>query len=351
MIGMRHRFIRRLASLRVTLLCLGAAAVVALLGGDQDGWPIGVTIALPFGLLVLNLVAALATNVTLRTSAGLLGFHLALAVLALLAAADRLTGLTGHVEVTEGVAFDPALVEAEAGPLHPWGLDSVRFLQGGFSITYAPGMKRRETVSTVYLPGDSGAPRGRTVGDDAPLVIGGYRFYTSFNKGFAPIVTVTDQAGTNHTGAIHLPSYPLNYFQQGNDWRVPGTGQSIKVWLHLPDEIYDEDDAWNFRKPADARLVVMADGVRRELRPGDRVALGAGHLRYEELRTWMGYTISFNPLIPWMLATVGITVACLAWHVVAKIRATPWDGTARVPVPVPTRPRTAGMDRERAYVR
>ncbi len=346
---MSHSLICKLASLRVTLTCIGVAVAVALFGSDGDTWPVGAMIALPFGALCVNLLAALTTNVTLRASAGLLGFHLALATLALLAAADRLTGLAGHVEVTEGVGFDPSLVEGDIGPFHPWKLDSVRFVQGGFEIDYDPGMKRRDTVSKVYLPGDGQASRSLDVGDDMPLVIGGYRFYTSFNKGFAPLVTFTDGAGAAHTGAIHLPSYPLNYFKQGNDWTIPGTRKAVKVWLHLPDEVYDEEGAWRFRKPDNASLVVIAEGARRELRPGETISLSGGHLRYEELRSWMGYTIAYNTLVPWMLATVVIAILCLAWHVAGKFQATSWDGAVRA------RPSQTGTDanaeRRCAYVR
>ncbi len=346
---MSHSLVHRLASLRVTLACIGVAVAVALFGDGGGAWPFGVIIALPFGALCLNLLAAMATNVTLRSNAGLLGFHVALATLTLLTAADRLTGLAGHIEVTEGLGFDPSLVEADIGPFHPWKLDSVRFVQGGFEINYDPGMKRRETVSTLYLPGDGRASHRVEVGDDSPLVIGGYRFYTSFNKGFAPLVTFTDGAGRAYSGTIHLPSYPLNYFKQGNDWTIPGTSKPIKVWLHLPDEVYEEEEAWHFRKPENARLVVIAEGARQEMRPGESIPLAGGHLRYEELRSWMGYTIAYNPLVPWMLATVVVAILFLAWHVAGKFRARSWDGRARA------RPSRRGEDaavgRKRAYVR
>ncbi len=349
MTGFLDRPLRKLASLRVTLACIGVAVAVALFGGGEESWPVGVTIAIPFGILFFNLLAALATSVTLRTGPGLLGFHLALAALALLAAADRLAGLSGHIEVTEGVAFDPSLVEGDIGPFHPWNLDNVRFVQGGFDIDYDPGMKRRDTVSTVYLAGDGQASRRVEVGDDTPLVVGGYRFYTTFNKGFAPLVTFTDGAGVAHSGTIHLPSYPLNYYKQGNDWTIPGTRNPVKVWLHLPDEIYEEEAAWRFRKPENASLVVITEGARQEMRPGETISIGGGRLRYEELRSWMGYTISYNPLVPWMLATVVVAIGCLSWHVAGKFRATSWEGKARAR---PSQPGVdAGMERRRVYVR
>lgn len=315
---------RVLSSLWVTLACIAAAAAIALAG--QDGaLPVGLTIALPFAVLFVNLVAALATNPVLRRQGGLLGFHLALAGLALLIAADRLMAFYGHVEVSEGAAFDPMLVEASAGPLHPWRLDRVRFAQAGFDIAYAPGMKRRDTVSEVLVPDGRAGWRRVQVGDDRPLVAAGYRFYTSFNKGFAPVLTYVGSDGLAHSGAVHLPSYPLNYFKQGNDWVLPGTEELVKVWLHLPEAVYDETRAWRFRKPEDARLVLI-DGERRyEMRPGEALPFRGGTLRYEELRIWMGYTISYNPLVSWMLAAVAFGMLALFWHAIAKMRRTPWD--------------------------
>lgn len=314
---------RGLASLQVTLGCLAAAAAVVVVGQNGD-WPVGVAIAAPFGMLFVNLAAALATNRVLRSQAGLLGFHLALAGLALLIALDRLMAFYGHVEVTEGAAFDPALVEASAGPLHPWEIDAVRFVQGPFEINYAPGMKRRDTVSTVYLPNSSGV-RSVEVGDDNPLVAGNYRFYTTFNKGFAPLVTFITRDGVRYRGSVHLPSYPLNYYKQGNDWTLPGTTTLVKLWLHVSEPVYVEQAAWRFQKPNDAALVVIDEDGRHELGLGESVELRDGLLRYDGLLGWMGYTISYNPLMPWMLAAVVVGLACFAWHIFGKVRAMPWD--------------------------
>ncbi|MFQ5618243.1 MAG: hypothetical protein ACE5FR_04655 [Rhodospirillales bacterium] len=324
MIGALARIGRALASLWVTLAGLAAAAVVAL-AGQGGALPVGIYIALPFAVLFLNLVAALATTPALRRQGGLLAFHLALAGLALLIAADRLMAFYGHVEVSEGAAFDPALVEASAGPLHPWRLDEVRFAQGSFEIAYDPGMKRRGTVSEIFVPAGRIGWQRVVVGDDRPLIAAGYRFYTSFNKGFAPLLTYVTPDGLAHSGAVHLPSYPLNYFKQGNDWVLPGTEEHVKLWLHVPQPVYDEARSWRFAKPKDARLVLIEGGRRHELRPGQSVRIHGGLLRYDALRSWMGYTISYNPLVPWMLAAVALGVLAFAWHAVTKLRGTPWD--------------------------
>jgi len=326
MISALTKVARRLASLWLTLACLLAAAVFLVLA-EGGAW-IGLAAAAPFAVLCLNLLAALAVSAKLRRQGGLLVFHLALALLAVLAAGDRLTALSGHVEVTEGALFDPAQVEARTGPLHPWRLDDVRFVQAGFVVDYVPGVKRRETVSTVLVPDAGGQWRPLDVGDEHPLVAGDYRFYTSFNKGFAPVLTYIDARGATHTGAVHLPSYPLNHFRQGNDWALPDGSRTLKLWLRLDRPVYAEDDRWQFHKPENAALVVIDDAGRRELRPGASIRVGHGTLRYDELRSWMGYTISYNPITPWMLATVALAMLGFTWHVIGKFLRVPWR-TAR----------------------
>lgn len=328
MTGLLARLLAAVASLWLTLVLLLLAMLLLLVTQFTD-WPLAAFTALPFAGLCLNLLGAIAMTRKLRRQVGLLGFHLALAILALLVAGDRLMSLTGHVEVTEGAAFDARLVEAQEGPLHPWSLDRIRFLQGDFSIDYGPKMKRRHTRSKVFLPDGEGGYQALLVGDDDPLVFGDYRFYTSFNKGFAPVLRYRDAAGRVTTGAVHLPSYPLNYFKQGNDWRLPDNSETLKLWLHLPEPVYDEEGAWHFAKPRDAVLVVLRGDERREMRPGDRLALGGGELGYESLASWMGYTISFNPLRRWMLAAIAVAILCLAWHAGRKMVLVPWQSAGQ----------------------
>ena len=318
---------RALASLRLTLGCILLALAIALTG-EAFGVAFGTYMTIPFALLCLNLLAAVATNPKLYRHGGLLGFHLALAALALLAAFDQLLTLSGHVEVTEGAAFDPGLVQAEAGPLHPGGLERVRFVQGGFTVKYAPGLKRRDTRSMVQVRSGNNGWRTVIVGDDRPLVFGDFRFYTSFNKGFAPLLTFFDKQGVPHRGTVHLPSYPLNYYKQGNRWTPPGGSRPIKLWLHLPKPAFETQENWQFQKPESAALVVIDGGNRYELRPGGVVDIGLGKLRYEGLRSWMGYTITYSPLLAWMLAAAATAILCLAWHVARGVMRTPWHAAS-----------------------
>ena len=305
-------------------MCLAFVAALLLHSRVIDA-PVGTVIALPFALLCVNLLAALAVSHKLRRQGGLLIFHLALAGVALVAALDNLTALHGHVEVTEGAAFDDGLVEARAGPLHDWHLDEVRFVQGDFLVNYAPGLKRRDTVSNIIVQDGRSGARQVQVGDDRPLIVNGYRFYTSFNKGYAPLLTYVDGDGRTYGGAVHLPSYPLNYFKQGNGWDPPDGSPSIKLWLRLAEPVYAEDEAWRFHKPDDAVLVVIDEEQRRELSPGESIALGPGTLRYDGVRSWMGYTISYEPFTPWLVAAALIAALGLVWHLAAKFLRSPWQ--------------------------
>jgi len=315
--------VERLASLWLTLGCIVLALVIAVTG-ETLNLAMGVSMAAPFAVLCVNLLAAVVTNPKLYRQCGLLGFHLALAGLACLAAIDQLVALEGHVEVTEGAAFDSRLVESKMGPLHPGGLDRVRFVQGDIAINYAPGLKRMDTRSVVRVPSGAHGWASLVVGDDKPLVFGAYRFYTSFNKGYAPVLTFFDRQGASHRGTVHLPSYPLNYYKQGNQWTPPGEIAPIKLWLHLPTPVFKKEEHWRFQKPESASLVVIDGPRRHELRPGGVVEIGSGKLRFDGLRSWMGYTITYNPLLPWMLAAAAVGILCLCWHVARRAIRTPW---------------------------
>ena len=73
---MKH-VLRVIASLRLTLVGIVMLAVLAVLGVRSDFVSIDVTV-IPVALLSANLIAALATNRTLRTQSGLLVFHVRL---------------------------------------------------------------------------------------------------------------------------------------------------------------------------------------------------------------------------------------------------------------------------------
>lgn len=312
-LGMLVRIARQAASPWVSLACLVAAAAMLAASLAAEA-PVGWTIAAPFGAMFVNLVAALAVTPALRGQVGLLVFHLGLAILALALTLGRLTSLSGWVEVTEGLSLDANLVTYTAGPLHRFTLPNGAFVQGAFTVDYEPSMRRTVTRSTVALRGGQTA----AVGDDRPLVVDGYRLYTTHNKGFAPLVSFQASDGQWRTGALHLPSYPLHDYKQGISWAPPGGDREVTVWLHLPKPIYDEAARWRFRKPEAAVLVVDDGNGRHELEPGEEIPVAGGRFRYEELRTWMGYLIDYDESRSFVVAAAGVAVGGLLWHGLAR---------------------------------
>lgn len=326
------RYLRPLARIEITIALALGAGVLAL-AGEQFGWRVGPMMAIPAFALFVNLIAALATNRTLGAQPPLFAFHVALAALALALGADAMTSFSGNVEIANDGVFDPAVVNGEARPWHKTRLDRVAFRQKEFDIDYAPGMKRRETRSVVEIEQD-GAWRRFEVGDDEPLVIPPYRFYTTFNKGFAPLVTFSDAAGVVHSGAVHLPSYPLNEDRQANSFSPPGARGAITLWLDLNEPAYDVEAQWRFSIPQNAKLTVIAGGARRALNKGESVEVAGGRLSYDGLTAWMGYSITANPFAAYAAAAALGALAALVWHVAAKLFS-PFPGadTRRTPTP------------------
>jgi cytochrome c biogenesis protein len=318
--------LRALASLKLTLVALillGAGIVYAYLGEERGN----LALVLPLVLLSLNLIAAVATNPAFRKWNALLVFHLALIVLVLLAALGRLTYLKGTVELATGEEFGGRLIETDTGTWHPWkGLEKVRFINEGFTINYAPEIQRERTRNKVrYLDGD-GSEHTAEIGDQTPLVLAGYRFYTSPNKGFAPTFVWHPADGEPVLGTVHLPSYPIHEYNQAREWQLPGT--DIRVWtmLKFDEVILDPNASSEFRLPNKHELVVRIGGQRHELQPGQAIELPRGRLVYEGLRSWMGYSVFYDWTIHWMLAVSMVAVGALGWHFWKRFAAKPWNG-------------------------
>ncbi len=319
-----HRWLLRLASLKLTLAIFVFFCACVLLAYFTR-WSPAWILALPFSLFALNLLAAIAGNPAFRRQPGLLVFHLGLLALVILLAISRLTYLKGHLEVSEGETFNGTLTEVEAGPLHPWHLEQARFRQGDFTIAYSPGLNRDRTRSTVYWRDAAGVEHEAVVGDHYPLILAGYRFYTTHNKGFAPsFVWYPAGGGAPQEGTIHLPGYPAHEYQQALSWRIPGTDHALWTLLEIDEVVLDRERASRFRAPARHRLVIRYNGQRRELRPGASILFEDGRLKYEGLRLWMGYAVFYDWTIPWLLGACGLTVLGLGWHFWRKFAARPW---------------------------
>ena len=314
----------RLASLKLTLAIFVLFCVSVVLAYFTQ-WSPAWILALPFSLFALNLAAALVSNPAFWRQPGLLVFHLALLALVILLAISRLTYLKGHLEVSVGETFSGELTEFENGPLHPWHLQAARFQQQNFTIGYSPGLNRDRTRSQVLWRDENGFMQEATIGDHYPLILAGYRFYTTHNKGFAPsFIWYPANGGKPQQGTIHLPSYPAHEYQQALRWTIPGTSHDIWTLLELDEVVLDETRQSEFRAPEKHRLVIRYNGQRRELRPGGSILFADGRLKYEGLRVWMGYAVFYDWTIPWLLGACVLTVLGMGWHFWRKFAARPW---------------------------
>lgn len=306
--------LRKLASTRLTVFGMILLGVGAALNYDNPvETPVWVLVV-PLLLLALNLCAAIVSNPNINRRGGLLVFHIGLLMIVLLAAIGRLTLLEAKIELVEGQGFAPEdMIEVNAGIWHPGNFDGVDFVQGPYTVDYTAGMTRGPTRSHVAVPDGKGGWDERVIGDHTPLILDGYRFYTTFNKGFAAVLTWMPDDGAPVVGAIHMPSYPLFEHRQANRW-APEAGEEIRFWLQLETGMDAEAD-WRL-EPARtrSRLVVRAGEDRIELAPGEAARLDRGVLRYERLAGWMGYKVHYDPTLRWLFVVAFLTVFGLAAH-------------------------------------
>jgi cytochrome c biogenesis protein len=197
----------------------------------------------------------------------------------------------------------------------------------GFTVSYAPGLKRLETRNRVTWLDDKGGEQSAVIGDDTPLVLNGYRFYTTWNKGFALLFEWQPSVGEPTLGAVHLPSYPINSLKQAQQWQLPGVREPVWAMLQFEGDLIPNDRDGHFRLPDDYQVVVRQGEQRWVLTPGqDQVIdLPGGQLRYHELRTWMGYMVTWDATIPWLLVASTLAVLALGWHFWQQFSRRPWN--------------------------
>lgn len=333
---MTPSLLTRISSPRLTLVGMAMLGVGAALSYDNPAGTSVWVLVVPMAFLSLNLLAAIIHNPRIHQRGGLLVFHLCLLGIVILAAFGRLTRLEAHTELVEGTAFDKDnLIDVREGPLHRTGLDQVQFVQGPYTVDYAAGMVRGLTHSEVLVPAPNGWQRF-DIGDDRPLVLNGYRFYTTFNKGFAAVLSwLPAGGGAPIRGTVNMPAYPLYDFRQANRWE-PREGEEIRFWLDLDTGLTDKR-AWTLA-PAKthAELIVKSGEQRVTLKPGERVRLQGGVLTFERLSSWMGYKIFYDPTISWLFFTAIIGVMGLAGHFWQKLRQPDWQPTVKTQEAVQT---------------
>lgn len=313
--------LKKLSSLRVTLpllILLAFSVVYYYKLGREELW----FIIVPLLLLSVNLLAALIIHPRFKRNIPLTLFHLTLIGMVLLAALGRLTYLDGRLEVTTGSGFDGDLKDYDAGPFHTMDFDNAHFVLEEFTVDYGPGpmpvQNRTETVVRL----DSG--QRVYFGDHRPLLINGYRFYTSSNKGYAAIFIWKPEQGEPIGGSIHFPAYPTYMYRQTTEWRVPGTEVDLWSMLHFDEQILSTERMSQFRLPNDHLIIMRYKGERKIMKPGDSLQLPGGELQYQALTTWKGFAVKYDWTIPYMLALSLIAVGALAAHYWSKYNKRPW---------------------------
>ena len=296
-----------LASNALTLIGMALLAVsVWRLQEDAAAlWPM----LSAFCLLGMNLLAALMTYPRLRQDRGLLLLHLSLLALLILAGTGRLARYEAQVELVDGQSLAAALpVETLRGPWHRGSLDDVDFTQGYFTVDYAPGLRRSDTRSQVSLNGEI-----NWVGDEDALVLDGYRFYTTHNKGFAVLLTWQPEHGRSQSGAVHMPGYPFFAGHQKNRFS-PSGGDWLDLTLQLTEPV-QSNLAWRLdSRKANGTLLIEHDGKRQVLAMGETLTLPDGKLRFDAVRGWMGYKVFYDPTLPWLMFSVVMALTGLLWH-------------------------------------
>lgn len=296
-----------------TLTLLGIALLAASVWRLQDDpAALGPTLG-AFALLALNLLAALVTHPRLRRDRGLFLLHLSLLALLMLAGAGRLARYEAQVELVDGQRLaDVEPVVTVRGPWHRDALAGVDFTQGFFTVDYAPGLRRGDTRSRVNVDGQE-----RQIGDEEALVLAGYRFTTTHNKGYAVMLTWIPDRGEALSGAVNMPGYPLYDGHQMNRFSPPG-GQVLDLALQLAEPAM-ADRVWRLdSRRARGSLNVKLASTHHVLAPGESLDLPGGRLRFEAIRGWMGYKVFHDPTLPWLFVSAIMALAGLLWHLIGS---------------------------------
>lgn len=311
--------LRALSSSRLTLV--GMVLLVCGLIVDQRAWlPGSIGILLPIALLAVNLAVALAVDRRFRYRPALFAFHLCLLLLALVAGYGQLARYEGRVALVEGQDLDAALVvPVRRGWIDPPPLPDGLVRQGRIAVDYRPGLRRAATHSRVSVHGADWIE----IGDDIPLVVDGYRLYTTPNKGLAALLTwhPHDRAATAQLGAVQFPSFPASQLMQQTRWQAPG-GEAVDLVLTLPGSPVPHAGEWvlDASLAKQAQIEVQASDGTEALRPGASVALHDGRLQFERVVMWMGYEVHHDPTPQWMFSLAFLGVICLALHFVGAPR-------------------------------
>lgn len=324
MTGLLASSVRILASPRLMVAFFLLMAAAALGVAYQLIAPTPAALV-PLGLLVVNLTASIGTNARFRADLPLLVFHVSLVAFIALLAVARLTYFEGKAQVPVGAGFGGDLRTEERGALHGDAARALRFTNDGFTEVFPERNRYRRTQNRVRFPDAAGNVHEGVIGDDRPLVLDGYRIYTSRNRGFAPKLEWVANDGAIHFTTLQLGPVGQDGFTPGTEWEIPSGPQ---VWLSLSAEPMQGAPGTQRENlgAKDARnKLVLRDGKQSYyLHAGESVDLPGGRLTYAGLSAWMGYNIIYDPTSPWLIGTISIAVVSLLWFYARRLWRT-WD--------------------------
>jgi cytochrome c biogenesis protein len=120
----------------------------------------------------------------------------------------------------------------------------------------------------------------------------------------------------------------MHELRQAREWALPD-GRRVWVMLQFDETLIDPAGPARFRLPSAHKLVVRIADQRWELAVGEPAHIAGGTLVYEGLRTWMGYRVTRDPTLPWLLASALVSALALALHYALKfVRSQPRPRTA-----------------------
>lgn len=318
---MQSGWLAELASPRWTIVFFLLTAATALAVVQQAGTPT-LLMAPPFLLLLTNLGAAILVRPRFRADFPLLLLHLTLVAFMALVVVARLTYLHGTITLSNGSVFEGKPDTEERGPLHRGKLGEIRFANDGFTENFTDG-RPHATYNRVSWQDDAGRWHVAQIGDDYPLLIKGYKVFTTRHRGFSPLFLWRPSAGgAEEYGAVPLAEQPEGVIEPATSFTLPnGSDAWLMLDLETKPALTDKPRADLGSKDLVHRLVLRTGGQRHVLRPGDHLALAEGNLIYVRLDSWMGYVISHDPTKPWMIATLLIGIGSLIWFYWRRLRA------------------------------
>lgn len=307
------RMFRRLGSMPVALLGMIALLIGALVNNEVAGYSAWLVVV-PLGLLSLNLLLAMCFNPRIYRDQALLLFHAILSLMVVLMALGQLLYFQGNLELVAGQMMDSNDIRVlKRGPLHRLKLDYMEIIQGPYSVDYVPRNYRQKTFSQLQVNRGNQTPTVLVAGDDIPAVINGYRFYTTSNKGFSTLLRWESDAGDSILGSINFPSFPAREWAQRQTWVTPA-GQPLLLRLKTNKRSNLERDWTLSDKNLQGVLEVSLEGSALSLAQGEGIKLTGGRLVYQSLSMWMGYKISYDPVLRWLFLAAVFAVAAMAWY-------------------------------------